>query len=223
MDLKVPIEFMDKDGHYLYLISSTLNDRVYVGITNKLRKRFCEHARCMRRGVNKSGSKSHLYSTAKKHGLDKFTFSLVAVFDTRVSLTKAEIDLIAKYKSDGVVMYNMTDGGDGSLGLIPSPETRAKLSKATKGQANPMYGRRGVLSPLYGRRRCSRPGDKNPMYGKTHTAEARAKVSKANTKYAPELISVYQNCKDAMVATGISQAGYYYIKKAHPHLFNKER
>lgn len=39
-------------------------------------------------------------------------------------------------------------------------ETRIKLSNATSGENNPMFGRRGKDSPLYGRF----IGDKNPMW-----------------------------------------------------------
>ena len=60
------------------------------------------------------------------------------------------------------ILRNMTDGGDGGAGHVPSEETRAKLSAANKGKNNPMYGK---LSP---------------NKGKTLSPEHRAKLSAAN-------------------------------------------
>ena len=51
-------------------------------------------------------------------------------------------------------LVNMTDGGEGALGLICSEESRLKMSKANK-------------------------GEKNPNFGKTHSEEVRQKISEA--------------------------------------------
>jgi group I intron endonuclease len=227
MDLNVvvPDELMDKEGHYLYLISSTLNDRVYVGITSKLSKRIYEHSYHMRQGA--TNYRSRLYSTTKKHGLNKFTFSLVTVCDNREDLNKAEVDLIAKYKAEGVPLYNLTNGGEGNVGWIPSAETRAKWSETRKGMHtgdnHPMYGKnhtdetkakiresiRGENNPMYGR-----TGDKNHNYGKTGE-------NSPSYKYDPVLIATFPNQKAATEGTGISRSHYAKVKKANPHLFNK--
>lgn len=52
-------------------------------------------------------------------------------------------------------------------GKVISPETRAKMSEAHK---NPSPETRAKLS-------ASRTGEKNPFYGKHHTAETKAKIS----------------------------------------------
>jgi group I intron endonuclease len=244
MNVVVPEELMHKEGHYLYLISSTLNDRVYVGITSKLNKRINTHSYYMWKGVG-YGYKSHLYASAKKYGLSKFTFSLVSIFDNREDLNKAEIDLIAKYKSDGVPLYNLTNGGEGSLGWIPSDETRDKMSAAKKGkytgENHPNYGKTPsaeARDKMSAAKKGKYTGENSPMYGKTFSAETRAKMSEAQkgktytdetraklreamTKYPPELIASFPNQKAANLATGISGASYSRLKKIHPHLFIK--
>lgn len=43
-------------------------------------------------------------------------------------------------KSNGI-LANLTDGGDGTIGIIVSEENRKKLSQRTKGENNPMFGK----------------------------------------------------------------------------------
>lgn len=79
------------------------------------------------------------------------------------------------------VLRNMTDGGEGVAGWIPSKEWREKKSRSMSGENNPFYGKqhttatkkaisiknkgvgRGARNPMYGVRLC---GQLNPMYGR---------------------------------------------------------
>jgi hypothetical protein len=103
-------------------------------------------------------------------------------------------------------LANMTDGGDGAIGMIQSEESKEKrrlkgigrkaseetillLREVNSGERNPMWGRRGERNPIFGtklsldRRRFlsemakQRTGDKNPMFGKKQTEETRKKIS----------------------------------------------
>jgi len=103
-------------------------------------------------------------------------------------------------------LCNMTDGGDGAIGIIQSQESKEKrrlksigrvASEETKSllrernmrENNPMWGRKGKNNPLFGtklsmdRRKMlsdsakARTGGKNPMFGKKQSAETRVKIS----------------------------------------------
>jgi len=68
-------------------------------------------------------------------------------------------------------------------GLKKSTEFREKISKATSGENNPMYGKKHTneakqLISLH----CNNVGKCNPMYGKHHTEEAKLKMSEAAKK-----------------------------------------
>lgn len=67
-----------------------------------------------------------------------------------------EVFFIAHYRSLGYALTNLTDGGDGCLGHVPSAETRAKNSASQKGRTR-----------------------------KPHTAETRVKMSKTQRMRKP--------------------------------------
>ena len=68
------------------------------------------------------------------------------------------------------ILYNMTDGGDGSSGCIPSEETRRKIGDAQKGRTHSEETRRRMSE--------AQKGNTN-MKGKTLSKETRKKQSDA--------------------------------------------
>jgi hypothetical protein len=92
------------------------------------------------------------------------------------------------------ILRNMTDGGEGSINMGPeyrkklsnsakrrapcSDETRRKLSEVKKGLKPNNFGKTYSSGPSL-LKSISKQGKNHPMYGKTHSAEARAKISKA--------------------------------------------
>ena len=90
------------------------------------------------------------------------------------------------------ILVNMTDGGESTIGWIPSEITKQKQSKAKIGKYcgkdNPMFGKKGKDSPFFGKKHTEesrkkisdvKKGEKHHMFGKTHTEEARKKISNA--------------------------------------------
>ena len=86
--------------------------------------------------------------------------------------------------------YNKTEGGEGTIGLEVSENTKKIWREQRKGDGNPMKGRHhtkqqkekwskdrkgkmvGKDHPMYG---IHRYGKDAPMYGKTHTEESKQK------------------------------------------------
>lgn len=67
-------------------------------------------------------------------------------------------------KNNGTgILRNLTDGGEGSSGYIPSEIERKKASMRMSGKNNPKFG-------------SARIGELNPFYGKTHTEETLKKM-----------------------------------------------
>ena len=125
-------------------------------------------------------------------------------------------------------LVNMTDGGDGSINM--SPELKEKLRERNSGENNYFYGKKfcGPLNAMYGKKRPdlaergkARKGTKNPrqaelmrakigelnnMWGKTHSNEARNKISEAQSKKVinTETGVIYKNTIEASEQTGIN-------------------
>lgn len=92
-------------------------------------------------------------------------------------------------------LVNFTDGGDGSVGYVPSEEQKKKLSDRMKGKNNPMFGRnfsqehrkklgeasKGRIYTEEQKKKLSESkiGDRNPMFGKDFSEEHRRKISQA--------------------------------------------
>ena len=99
-------------------------------------------------------------------------------------------------------LINKTNGGKGNYGTIVSIKTRQKMSKARKGEKNPMFGKlvsdetrlkiseanKGENHHMFGKKHSdefkqkiseSLKGEKNHMFGKNRSDETRQKMSKA--------------------------------------------
>ena len=96
------------------------------------------------------------------------------------------IDVFGRKDLGTGILYNMTNGGDGSSGCIPSEETRRKMSEAGKGRIFSKEHRRKIgesnkhrIVSAETRRKISdaHKGENNHNYGKTLSEETKRKQS----------------------------------------------
>ncbi len=143
----------------VYKIVNKINEKVYIGktIKNGL-SRFKEHVY----NAITYQEPYKFYRAIRKYGKENFELIILLNSENDEVLKKMEIFFIVKYKSmeDGFG-YNMTEGGDGSVGYRHTEETKKKIGKLGKGKL---------------------VGKKNPMFGKTHTSEVKEKIRKAAIK-----------------------------------------
>jgi len=108
----------------IYIITNTVNAKQYVGITVDLERRWKRH-----RNANQN---QLIHKAIKKHGIDAFVFTHIAdAFDAE-SAKVIERMLIAERNTKMPHGYNMTDGGDGTLGMAKTEEHKQKLKDANK-------------------------------------------------------------------------------------------
>ncbi len=109
----------------LYKISFTTTNKVYIGISSVCAKR--------RLSAHIHENKGSLISKAiKKHGAPILT--IIGECDDWELLCLAEQEAISKFNSITPHGYNLTQGGEGSIGITQSNETRLKRSNALKGR-----------------------------------------------------------------------------------------
>lgn len=90
-------------------------------------------------------------------------------------LEKYCIALYGRIDKGTGILRNLTDGGDGHSGYIPTEEMRAKISAANKGR----YIGRKVSDETRAKISKATKGDQNPRWNKPVSIETRAKMSQA--------------------------------------------
>lgn len=165
----------------IYYIKNTANNKLYIGQSICIEDRWCKHKGALRRGVHDN---ILLQKDWDKYGSDCFKLVVIEKCN-KDQLDEKEKYYIKKYNSlDNANGYNMTFGGKKSgikftdlsnkrLGeaikkvYIENPNAREERRQAALNQwANPEIKKKIM-------------GKNNGMYGRTHTKEAREKISNA--------------------------------------------
>jgi group I intron endonuclease len=116
----------------VYVAINKINDKLYVGVTGTgLQRRIKSHFRDHRH--------DGLFSRAiRKYGNDAFAFFIFAVFGDRDRAMLGEQQLIAAILPE----YNLTAGGEGTVGYRPTQETLKRLSESHQGQKGHWAGKK---------------------------------------------------------------------------------
>jgi group I intron endonuclease len=147
----------------IYMITNTINDKVYIGKTvHTIAYRWSQH-----KNGAKYGSVTHLHKAMRKYGVENFSIQPLINADSDRDLSQLEINLITLCGSKGYG-YNLTDGGEGTVGRICSDETRKKMSTARKGRVGQSFS-------VEARKKMS-----ESHRGMKPTDEARKKMSEAH-------------------------------------------
>lgn len=159
--------------------------KVYIGITSQKPKlRWNE-------GKNYKLC-TYFYRAILKYGWDNIKHEIILANISKKHAIYAEKYLIKWYKLHHI-SYNITDGGEGSSGIVLSEEVRHKISIANKGRPSPNKGKHmseetklkisnsrkgkytGKDNPNYGNGDKIR-GEKHPLWGKHHSEETKEKI-----------------------------------------------
>ena len=187
-----------------FIYRAYYSDKSYVGKTVDFYKRKKRHF-----NDTDNGSELVFHRALRKYGFENFTWEILEEGISEHELNEREKFWIKMYDSfhNG---YNMTEGGDGSLGVKHTEETIKKLSginnhnyknfpaktlakavEVNKGRPNPFLGKKHTKEAKQKISKANKgrfSGRKNPMYGKkrVHSEEARCKMSEAAKRYWTE-------------------------------------
>lgn len=130
----------------IYKISNIRNNKVYIGQSVDIQRRFSEHMRALN---NNCHYNQHLQASYNKYGKESFLYEVLCICET-TELDDMEVFFIDYYDSmNPECGYNKESGG--STNKSVSVETREK-------------------------QRINNTGPRNPFYGKKHTKEHREKI-----------------------------------------------
>lgn len=122
----------------------------YIGITaSTTEQRFAEHIYNAKRGLGRGINRA-----LRKYGHENAKVTTLVLADAWDYLVDLERKVIALFKTKAPHGYNMTDGGEGSLGYKHTPEALKKMGTVHRGQKH---------------------------HTQPHSAEAKAKMSAAAT------------------------------------------
>lgn len=177
---------------YCYIITNIVNDKKYVGVTTQtIDGRWAQHCKAA-----KSNKQSALYSAIRKYGKQSFVVEAIdsaSCLDDLFIIEKREI--IAR-GTKAPLGYNMTTGGEGTIGLVLSAEVRAKMSASKVGKPKSDAHRAAMRKPK--------------------SAEHRAKIAAANMghTHAPETLAAMRAAAkgrkpspQAIAATKLARTG----------------
>lgn len=137
----------------IYKITNTVNNKIYIGQTiQTVEKRWRKHV-----GEAKQ-SKYPLQRAILQYGKESFTVEIIYECSTQEELDNKELMFAEMFEAFSPTGYNLKAGqGRGSTG----EEARKHIGDGIRGK---------------------RLGDKNPMFGKKHSHEARRKMSESLLK-----------------------------------------
>lgn len=111
----------------VYCHTNKINNKKYIGITSM--------SISLRWGKDGYGyRKQSFYKAIKKHGWDNFKHEILFENLSEKEAKNKEIELICEHNTKTPNGYNITEGGDGSVGYKATLQTREKLSKSHLGQ-----------------------------------------------------------------------------------------
>lgn len=147
----------------------------YVGITSgKPQVRLYHHKYDARRGLSRP-----LHHWIRKHGTDNIVMTHLAYVAVE-DLKAVECWWIAYLRSLNYNLLNLTDGGEGTCGWVPSEETRRRIGDANRGKLKGKKSRR-TYTPLSDEQRekmsIALTGKPGPNKGKKMSEEQKAKIS----------------------------------------------
>jgi group I intron endonuclease len=121
----------------IYKATNIIDGKIYIGKTvQSLKRRKQSHLAHAKRGCT-----YYFHRAIRKHGAENFHWKVIHKSCPGFNLGALETFYIKKYREISN-LYNLTDGGEGVPGKKCSPETRAKISKANKGQVPWIKGKK---------------------------------------------------------------------------------
>ena len=177
---------MARGGFRIYKATNLINGKKYIGQTIEILKdRISGHIT-----KSKNGSKYCFHNAIRKYGVDVFSWEMICLCLSKSEADAKEREFIKTLNTKVPHGYNMTEGGEGTIGLSPSREARAKISKALTGKPGTFLGRK-------------------------HTLETRAKITTAQLgkKRGPHSIEHNEKIRNALKGRAITEEQKAMISK----------
>jgi group I intron endonuclease len=160
---------MEERQYKVYKIGNKISGKFYIGYTKDIKKRFKSHISHL---VHNNHGNIILQRSYNKHGISNFTFEVIDEFDNINECKEKELE----YLSDLHIrpkLYNIhynNSGGD----VISNHPDRLDIIKRMTCSIRERYSK---MSKEEKKLKHGQNGEKNGMFGRTHTPETRKRLS----------------------------------------------
>ena len=174
------MEVLKSERSWCLYCHETPSGKRYIGITSLSPQKRWQNGR----GYKKC---PYFYRAIEKYGWDNIKHEVLFTGLSKSEAAKLEIEYISKYKTrDKRFGYNMTDGGEGHLGVPMAEEQKEKLrclmtgkpkSETTKERLRIANSGKRWNEEQKQRRSIQYSGQGNPRFGTHCSDETKAKIS----------------------------------------------
>jgi group I intron endonuclease len=190
-------------NYSIYKITNNVNQKVYIGFTEDIERRWKQHRIDMKKG------KRPLYQAFRKYGLENFSFEVIFNSDDKEKTLLMEIHYIKEYDSTRKG-YNLQEGG-----YSPTQENR-ELNRKRMLENNPMKdpeikkkntgmfvkGQKPIITEERNEKiRQSKLGSNNHNYGNSNAAKP---------------LNEYVTCPNCSISMNKGNYKRWHLKKCHP-------
>lgn len=181
---------METFMYTIYKVTNKTNGKAYIGFDSKWPSRKSVHI-C--EAITRKNKKYPLYRAIRKYGVDNFDWEVLYQSEDREhTLNVIENKMILEHNThfrDGHG-YNMTYGGEGALGWIPSEETKKKIGLANS---------RSTLTEEGRKRKSDFTKNNNPMNDPVIREMHRQRLleSKTNARKVTDGKQIFDSIRDA--------------------------
>ena len=166
---------MDKTKQLIigvYKISNIVSGRYYIGYSTNIAKRFTVHRSKLKKNCHDNIFLQRAYNL---DGEDKFSYEIIHTCNSEEEAKEKEL----QYLTDLTIrdkIYNLNYNNSGGDLLKHHPDKDIIREKIIKSHAETV----SKMTPEERKEKYGKLGEKNGMFGKTHTEEARQKMSEMN-------------------------------------------
>jgi len=200
---------------YVYKITNTVNNKVYIGKSNNPSKRWRKHIKIAAIG-SKDKSFSIIHAAIQKYGIDSFSISILEELVDETSALEREVYWVALHKSNirrygDDFGYNLTDGGEGVSGYTHTESAKLKCATYKKTHPNTVASNRKISQANKNITFTQSHRDKLSDAGRgEHNTNAKLDASKVSI--IKELLRNGTSQIEIAKQFGISEGTVHYIK-----------
>ncbi len=142
---------------FVYLITNKLNGKQYVGqSTCKRGPDYYWKLRNLHLAERGFKTKPYLFSAIRKYGRDAFEFEVLVTLKTKAELDLYEKLLIKCLVTKAPSGYNLTNGGEGSSGMVRPSEIKERIRTKLLGHSVSKITRQRISVALKGKPKPAR-------------------------------------------------------------------